>query len=105
MAKEIVIDFRELATMIIREHQIKEGLWGIWVRFGIGGANVGPDEASLVPAAVVPIQEIGIQRFDAPNGLTVDAANVWKVPSRARAAPVTRAKAQGSVKRRAATVK
>ena len=82
MAKEIVIDFRELATLIIRENKVTEGHWGIWVQFAIGGINAGPDKDHLLPAAVVPIQNIGIQRFDEPNNLPVDAAKIWRTGAR-----------------------
>jgi hypothetical protein len=85
VAKEIVIDFRELAALIVRENKVTEGHWGIWVRFAIAGINAGPDKDHVMPAAVVPIQEIGIQRFDKPNNLTVDAAKIWGASTRGKA--------------------
>jgi hypothetical protein len=77
-AKQYTFSFKELATLLVREQGIKEGHWGIAVRFGIQGANIGSSPAGndLVPAAIVPVLEVGIQRFDSPNALTVDAEKV-----------------------------
>ncbi len=69
---------REVAEALIRKQGIHEGLWGIYMEFGIGAANInsGPSEEALVPAAIVPVVKMGIQRFDKPNTLTVDAAQI-----------------------------
>lgn len=75
-AKQFVFDFKELAELLVRRQAINEGHWGIFVRFGIQGANVSRGESDLVPAAIVPILEIGIQKFDEPNPLTVDATKI-----------------------------
>jgi len=80
----ITIDYRDLATLIVRDKGIRNGYWGAFFRFGLAGANAGPDPESLVPAAIVGIQEVGIQRFDEPNNLTVDAAKVWVKPAGTR---------------------
>ncbi|NOT58535.1 MAG: hypothetical protein HOP18_28400 [Deltaproteobacteria bacterium] len=54
-----------------------EGTWGIYVEFGIGATNIG-DQASgqTLPAAIVPIINLGLQKFAADNPLAVDAAEV-----------------------------
>ncbi len=74
----IKFSFKELAQLMVKQQGIKEGHWGIFVRFGLSAANIGGPEESMVPAAVVPLLELGLQRFDAPNPLTVDAAEVTK---------------------------
>src|SRR5437016_622146 len=66
-SKQIVFGFRELAETLVKKEGIHEGHWGIFVRFGIQGANVGHGASDLLPAAIVPILEIGIQRFDEKN--------------------------------------
>ena len=38
--------------------------------------NVGTGPDDLLPAAIVPVGGIGIQKAEAPNNLTVDAAVV-----------------------------
>jgi hypothetical protein len=70
----------ELATILIKEREIHEGLWGLYVEFAFAGANVGGtapnDSKSVMPAAISFVNKIGIQKFDSPNNLTVDAAVV-----------------------------
>lgn len=82
-SKLITFTMPEIAEVLVKRQDIHEGLWGIYVKFGIGAANVpgGPEEGStekgnILPAAIVPVLELGIQKFDAPNSLTVDASRV-----------------------------
>ncbi len=76
----IICSFKEFAEMFVKQRGIHEGLWGIFVRFGIKALNVNFEtEGSspvLTPTALVPLVEIGIQRFPEPNDYTVDAAVV-----------------------------
>jgi hypothetical protein len=76
--RQITFAYQELAEILIRQQDIHEGLWAVFVEFGIGGANISPGPgADAVPAAIVPIQRMGIQKFDDEvPGLTVDAAKV-----------------------------
>lgn len=74
--KQFTFSYREIAEMMVQRLDITEGLWGVWVNFGIKGANIGAGPDDLVPAAIVPVLEIGLQRFDEPSRLTVDAAEV-----------------------------
>ena len=67
---------KEVAEAIIKYQNIHEGIWGIYIEFGIGAANVGPGPSDVLPSAIVPVLKIGIQRFPEPNNLTVDAAVV-----------------------------
>jgi len=39
-------------------------------------SNVGPSEAALMPAAIIPVLEIGLQKFEKVTNLSVDAAQV-----------------------------
>ncbi len=65
---------QELAEILIKHKNIHEGLWGLYVEFGIGAANIGQGPNDILPAAIVPIVKLGLQRFPEPNNLTVDAA-------------------------------
>jgi hypothetical protein len=67
---------QELAEILIKYKDIHEGLWGIYVEFGIGATNVGQGPNDLLPAAIVPIVKLGLQRFTEANNLTADAAKV-----------------------------
>jgi hypothetical protein len=83
-AKQFVFTYKEIAEMMVREVGVTEGHWGIFMRFGIQGANVGPGPDDIVPAAIVPIMELGLQRFDEPTNLTVDAGEVTQKPDSKR---------------------
>jgi hypothetical protein len=72
----IAFSFKELARLMIKDQNIHEGLWGIYVEFGLGAANIGsgPDDPGMLPAAIIPIKKIGLQKFNEENNLTVNAA-------------------------------
>lgn len=76
-------DYKEVAEALIKKQSIHEGLWGVYMQFGIAATNIssGPSDSTLLPAAIVPVVKIGIQRFDQPNALTVNAAEVNPLPS------------------------
>lgn len=71
---------REVAEILVTKADIHEGHWGLFIEFGLGAANIpvpGPGvDLALKPAAIVSVNTIGIQKFDEPNQLTVDAATV-----------------------------
>jgi hypothetical protein len=73
---QIVFSYKEVAEALLKTQDIHEGFWGIFIKFGISAANVGPAQDSLMPAAIVPVLQIGLQKFDAENNLSVDAALV-----------------------------
>ncbi|MBW1694446.1 MAG: hypothetical protein JRJ41_09870 [Deltaproteobacteria bacterium] len=79
MPETRIIEFtlREVAKALVIDSDIHEGFWGIMFKFGIQGANISPGpKDDLTPAAIVPILNMALQRFDVPNNLTVDAAKV-----------------------------
>jgi len=75
--KNITFSHKEVAEALIRYNNLHEGLWGLYVEFGLAGANVGSGPGGdLNPAAIVPVIRIGLQRFEKPNNLTAEAAEV-----------------------------
>ena len=74
--KQIAVTFRELAAALVKEQNLHEGIWGVYIEFGIAAANIGPTADDIRPAALVPILKIGIQTYDEPSNLTVDAAQI-----------------------------
>jgi len=76
--KQMTFSHKEVAEALIRYGNIHEGLWGLYVEFGLAAANIGsgPGTNDLNPAAIVPILKLGLQRFDKPSNLTADAAEV-----------------------------
>lgn len=75
-ASQIMFTFPEIAEALIKHQGIHAGHWGVSVRFGIAAANVAGPDGKTKPTALVPLIEMGIQRYDEPNDLTVNAADV-----------------------------
>lgn len=73
---QIVYSFKELAELMVKERDLHEGFWGVYVKFGISAINAGQSDSDLKPTALVPVLEIGLQKFDGLNNLSVDAAQV-----------------------------
>ncbi|CUS33505.1 hypothetical protein [Candidatus Nitrospira nitrificans] len=78
MAEPTVFTFnyKELVTLLLKEQNIHEGIWSIYFKFGIQGANAGPDDSTLLPSVIVPITEVGIQKTNKMTNLAVDAGEV-----------------------------
>ena len=81
---------KELAEILARYLHLEDGLWGLYVRFGIAASNVGPDTQSLNPAAIVPVVEIGLQRMEEPSNLTIDLSTPRRQRSTGARAPGAR---------------
>jgi hypothetical protein len=77
-ARQIIFSYQEIAKLMVQELGLREGLWGLYVKFGIAAANAGPSSEDVRPTAIVPILELGLQKFDEPSNLTVDAAELSK---------------------------
>jgi len=77
-SKNYLFSYTELAEVLVKKLDVHEGFWGVYFEFGLQGANVptSPDAQTLLPAAITIMKRVGIQRFDTPNNLTVDAALV-----------------------------
>ena len=83
----ILVTYKDLAELMVKHKGVHEGLWGVYVRFGLRATNMPvqvEEQTSLMPAAILPILEIGIQPFGEATDLTVDAAIVNPKPSRKR---------------------
>jgi len=70
--------YHEVVEALIKKQGLHEGLWAIYIEFGIGAANFKTDETStdLVPTAIVPVKRVGLVRGTEDNNLTVDASVV-----------------------------
>ena len=76
--KNYAFGLNEVVETLIKQLDIHEGLWCIYIEFGFGVANIPttPDSKSFQPAVINVINKIGIQKQDSPTNLTVDAAKV-----------------------------
>ena len=75
-ASQIIFSYKEVVTALLKQEGIHEGVWGIYVKFGIKGANFGESDDTLTPTAIVPVLALGLQKFEKINNLSVDAAVV-----------------------------
>jgi hypothetical protein len=73
---QVTFSFQEIAELLVKKQELHEGIWGIFLKFGLGASNIGPNDTDLRPAAIVGVIEIGLQKFDKSSNLTVDAAKV-----------------------------
>ena len=80
--QQIAFSYQEIAELMVKQQDIHEGLWNLFVEFGIGAANASQTPGGpAVPTAIVPIQRMGLIRSDERvPGITVDAAAVNPVP-------------------------
>lgn len=77
--RSFVFSHRELTETLVKQQNIRKGLWGIHVRFGLSAGNTSgiyEGVEQLVPTAIVPVLEIGIREYDEPNSFTVDASKL-----------------------------
>ena len=66
MAEErYVFTHKELVEKLVKAQGLHEGIWGLYVEFGLTGVNARPSPTERYPAAIVPVLKIGIRR---PNG-------------------------------------
>lgn len=77
---QIVFQHKELVEILLKAQGIHEGIWGIFLRFGLAASNVGESEDRLQPAAIIPVLEIGLQRFEKETNISVDAGRVNPKP-------------------------
>lgn len=77
---QYTFSYHEIVESMIKRSNVHEGMWRLFLIFGIQGVNfVPPGSNDIFPSAIVPVQKIGIQRVgddESPDGITVDAAKV-----------------------------
>ncbi len=71
---QLTFTFKEIVTALLKAQNIHEGIWGLFVNFGLSANNIGPNESELRPAAVIPVLNLGLQKFEKETNLSVDAA-------------------------------
>jgi len=71
---QIRFSHKEVVTALLKAQGIHDGIWGLFINFGIRGMNVGASDDNLQPTALIPVLNIGLQRTDKVNNLSVDAA-------------------------------
>lgn len=68
---------KEVVEALIKRQGLREGIWQLYVEFGLAAANINQGgEGGLLPAAIVPILKIGLNKVEKESELTVDAAKI-----------------------------
>lgn len=82
-ANQYVFDYSEVVEALIKKQGLHEGVWGIYLEFGLQASNMMGPEGQPFPVAVIPVVKVGIQR--AKDGVKIagmlDAATVNPVSS------------------------
>jgi hypothetical protein len=88
MAEPALITFshKEVVEALIKHQGVHEGIWGLYVKFAIHASNVAFGSPELLPAAIVPVVEIGLLKFEEVTSLSVDASKVNPKPTDKEAA-------------------
>ena len=73
---QIVFSYQEVVEALLKKQGIHDGIWGLFFRFGLGAANIGPTESQVNPAAIVSILEIGLQKFEKESNISFNAATL-----------------------------
>ena len=81
MDNEIKFSYKEVAEALIKKRDLHEGIWSVALFLGIQGSNIGPTPEDVVPAAIVPVVNIGLRKVDKINSLSVDAGLVNPIPT------------------------
>ena len=79
----VTFSYKEVVEALIKKQDIHEGVWALYIEFGIGALNAGSSNDQLSPCAIVPVGKIGIQRTTEINNLSVNAAEVNPLKSAA----------------------
>jgi len=79
--KAIKLTHKEVTVALIKHQNIHEGIWQLYVEFGIAAGNMpiaeeNEDNLRLCPTAIVPIKTIGLIMVDKETPLALDASKV-----------------------------
>jgi hypothetical protein len=95
---QFTFSYKEVVELLVRKAEITEGIWGLQVRFGMQATNINQADGTLLPAAVVGILEIGLQKFDKLNNIAIDAGELAKQDTGKSAARPDGSSHKGKVK-------
>jgi len=76
-ATQYVFTHKELVELLIRKQGLHEGIWSLAFQLALAGGNVAPPSGTgIVPAAIIPILSVGLQKTDKESEIAVDAAKI-----------------------------
>ena len=71
---QVIFTYKEVGEALLKKEGIHEGLWALYIKFGLAALNVGGSDSELRPTALIPILELGLQKADKETNISVDAA-------------------------------
>lgn len=77
--------YKEVATALVKQAGLHEGLWSVSLKFGIAAGFSGPSQDQAMPTAMVPVVSIGLQRADKDSSVSIDAGQVNPVRQETKA--------------------
>jgi hypothetical protein len=72
----LTLTYKEVIEAMIKHQNLHEGIWQLYIEFGIGAANVSTGEDQVSPSAIIPVQKIGLHKVNKESPIAVDAAKV-----------------------------
>jgi hypothetical protein len=51
---QIIFSHKEVVEALLKQHGIHEGIWGLFIRFGISATNIGPSPARDIAGGYRP---------------------------------------------------
>jgi hypothetical protein len=76
-ATQYTFSHKQLIEILIRDQGIHEGIWAASFQLGMGNMNVpSPTGGDPLPAVVVTIFGVGLQKVEKEEGNALDAAKV-----------------------------
>jgi hypothetical protein len=75
------LTYKDVTLALIKQQNLHEGIWQLYIEFGIGAANMpiaveNEDTLRLSPTAIVPLKVIGLFKVDKESPLALDASKV-----------------------------
>lgn len=80
----ISLEHRVLAELLVKHHDLHEGLYDLAFEFQIAVGAIGPSPESVLPGAMIGVKSIGLMKVDKNGPQTVNAAEVNPVKKSSR---------------------
>lgn len=73
---QFMYSHKELLELLIKDQNLHEGIWILSLEMQFAALNTGPSDDQLLPAGLVAVSKIGIQKGDTLTALSIDASVV-----------------------------
>ncbi len=78
----VLFSHQEVTQALIRQAGLHEGIWRLHIEFGIAGGEITLMPGGTPnPAAIVPINRMGLRRVAELDAFSADAAEINPLPS------------------------